>query len=211
MKFNGDSLLLYAVTNRSWTGKQTLQEQVEKALMGGVTCVQLREKDLDEKSFLKEAIEIREICHRYSVPLFINDNIEVAIASKADGIHVGQNDIPVSEIRKMVGNDFIIGATAKTVEQAQKAEREGANYLGVGAVFPSLTKKEAVCITKEQLKEICASVSIPVVAIGGINLSNMIEISGCGMDGIAVISAIFAADDIKLATQQLKKKVVAII
>lgn len=211
MKFNHNSLLLYAVTDRSWTGKQTLQEQIEEALMGGVTCVQLREKDLDEKSFLKEAIKIRELCHKYNVPLLINDNVKVAIASKADGVHVGQNDIPVSEIRKMVGDDFVIGATAKTIEQAQRAEREGASYLGVGAVFPSPTKKDAIRISNEQLKEICASVSIPAVAIGGINLSNMTEISGCGMNGIAVISAIFSADDIKLTTQELKKKIISIL
>lgn len=211
MKFNGDNLLLYAVTDRSWTGKQTLKEQMEEALIGGVTCVQLREKELDEKSFLKEAIEIRELCHKYKVPFLINDNVKVAIESKADGVHVGQSDLPVSEIRKIVSNDFIIGATAKTVEQAQKAEREGANYLGVGAVFPSPTKKEAVRISKEQLKEICDSVSIPAVAIGGINLSNMNEISGCGMNGVAVISAIFAADDIKRETQELKRKVISIL
>lgn len=211
MKFNCDHLLLYAVTDRSWTGKQTLQEQVKEALIGGVTCVQLREKELDEKSFLEEAIEIRKLCHTYNVPLLINDNVKVAIESKADGVHVGQTDCPVREIRKMVGNDFIIGATAKTIEQAQRAEREGADYLGVGAVFPSSTKKNAICITKEQLKEISKSVSIPTVAIGGINLSNMAEISGCGMKGIAVISTIFAADDIQMTTQELKKKVNSIV
>lgn len=211
MKFHCDHLLLYAVTDRSWTGKQTLQEQVEQALIGGVTCVQLREKELDEKSFLKEAIEIRKLCHTYNVPLLINDNVKVAIESKADGVHVGQSDCPVSEIRKMVGNDFIIGATAKTIEQAQKAEREGADYLGVGAVFPSPTKKNAIRITKEQLQEISKSVSIPTVAIGGINLSNITEISGCGIKGVAVISAIFAADDIQMTTQELKEKVNSIL
>ena len=211
MLFNRNSLLLYAVTDRSWTGKQTLYEQIEDALIGGVTCVQLREKNLDEDSFMKEAVEIRELCHRYNVPLLINDNIKVALQSKADGIHVGQDDIPVSKIREMVDKDFIIGATAKTIEQAQRAEAEGANYLGVGAVFASSTKKDAIRITNKQLKEICASVSIPAVAIGGITLSNMTEISGCGMSGIAVVSAIFAADDIKMATQELKKEVTYLI
>lgn len=207
MKFNSNNLLLYAVTNRSWAGKKTLYEQIEEALMGGVTCVQLREKDLEEEAFLAEAIKIKELCHTYNVPFLINDNVKVAIACKADGVHVGQSDLPVSEIRKMVGDDFIIGTTAKTIEQAQKAERDGANYLGVGAIFPSPTKKEAIRITSKQLKEICDSVSIPAVAIGGINLSNMDEISGCGMKGIAVVSAIFAADNIKIATQELKKKI----
>lgn len=207
MKLNGDSLLLYAVTNRSWAGKKTLYEQIEEALIGGVTCVQLREKDLEEKAFLAEAVKIKELCHSYNVPFLINDNVKVAIACKADGVHVGQSDLPVSEIRKMVSDDFIIGATAKTIEQAQKAEKDGANYLGVGAIFPSPTKKDAIRITSKQLKEICASVSIPAVAIGGINLFNMTEISGCGMKGIAVVSAIFAADNIKIATQELKKKI----
>lgn len=211
MLFNRDSLLLYAVTDRSWIGKQTLYEQIEEALKGGATCVQLREKKLDEDSFLKEAVEIRQLCHKYKVPLLINDNIKVAIQSNADGVHVGQDDIAVGKIRKMVNSDFIIGATAKTIEQAQKAEAEGANYLGVGAIFPSSTKKDAIRITKKQLKEICASVSIPAVAIGGIGLSNMKEISACGISGIAVVSAIFAADDIKLATQELKKEVAYLI
>lgn len=211
MLFNQDSLLLYAVTDRSWVGKQTLYEQIEDALIGGATCVQLREKNLDEDSFLKEAVEIRQLCHKYKVPLLINDNVKVAIQSKADGVHVGQDDVAVGKIRKMVNSDFIIGATAKTIEQAQKAEAEGANYLGVGAIFPSPTKKDAIRITKTELKEICSSVSIPAVAIGGIGLSNMKEISGCGMSGIAVISAIFAANDIKMATQELKKEVAYII
>lgn len=211
MLFNHDSLLLYAVTDRSWVGKQTLYEQIEEALIGGATCVQLREKNLDEDSFLKEAVEIRQLCHKYKVPLLINDNVKVAIQSKADGVHVGQDDVAVSKIRQMVNSDFIIGATAKTIEQAQKAEAEGANYLGVGAIFPSPTKKDAIRITKTELKEICSSVSIPAVAIGGIGLSNMKEIAGCGMSGIAVISAIFAAEDIKMATQELKKEVAYIV
>lgn len=211
MFFNHNSLLLYAVTDRSWIGKQTLYEQIEQALKGGATCVQLREKNLDEDSFMKEAVEVRQLCHKYKVPLLINDNVKVAIQSKADGVHVGQEDIAVGKIRKMVNSDFVIGATAKTVEQAQKAEVEGANYLGVGAIFPSTTKKDAIRITKTELKEICNSVSIPAVAIGGIDLSNMKEISGCGISGIAVVSAIFATDNIKIATQELKKEVAYII
>ena len=211
MQFHNDQLLLYAVTDRTWTGKQTLEQQVEEALEGGVTCIQLREKQLDEHDFVQEAIHMRKLCHRYGVPLIINDNLSVARQSGADGIHVGQEDASAREIRKIVGTDFIIGTTAKTVQQAQKAEEDGADYLGVGAVFPSPTKTNAIRITGEQLKTICSSVSIPAVAIGGISLDNMTEITGCGMHGIAVVSAVFAADDIRAACVQLKQKVCSIL
>lgn len=206
MKFSKNMLLLYAVTDRSWTQNQTLYEQVEQALEGGVTIVQLREKNLSQEEFIKEAVKMKNLCHRYGVPLIINDNVDVALKSGADGVHVGIDDVPVAEIRKRTGEDFIIGATAKTVEQAQNAENSGADYLGVGAVFPSPTKKNAIRITTAKLKEICSSVSIPTVAIGGINYDNMLEIKGGGMDGIAVVSAIFSAADIKTATEKLKKK-----
>lgn len=206
MIFQKDMLLLYAVTDRSFVGRQSLYEQVEDALIGGVTMVQLREKSLSEDDFIKEAVEIGELCHRYNVPLIINDNADVALKSGADGVHVGIEDTPVAEIRKRVGKDFIIGATAKTVEQAQTAEREGADYLGVGAVFPSPTKKNAIRITTEQLKGITSSVSIPTVAIGGISLDNISLLQGGGMDGIAVVSAIFAAGNIRETTARLKEK-----
>lgn len=204
MKFNSENLLLYAVTDRAWTGRQTLYEQVEEALRGGVTMVQLREKELDEEHFAREAVKIRALCHRYNVPLIINDHVNVALKSGADGVHVGIEDMPVKKIREMTGKNFIIGATAKTVEQAQKAEADGADYLGVGAVFPSPTKKNAIRITNKQLREICGCVSIPSVAIGGITLNNISRLAGGGMSGIAVVSAIFAADDIKSAAEQLK-------
>lgn len=211
MNFSKDMLLLYAVTDRSWVGKHTLYEQLEDALKGGVTIVQLREKNLAQGEFVAEAVQIKELCRRYSVPLIINDNVDVALKSGADGVHVGIEDAPVAQIRKKVGNDFIIGATAKTVEQAKTAETAGADYLGVGAVFPSPTKKNAIRITTEQLKEICSSVSIPAVAIGGINLNNVSEMKGSGMDGIAVVSAIFSAEDIKTAAAELKEKVKAVV
>lgn len=210
MKFNKDMLLLYAVTDRSWVGQQTLCEQIEDALKGGVTLVQLREKNLDEEEFIREAIKVKELCHRFGVPLIINDNVDIALKSGADGVHVGIEDAPVSEIRKRTGKDFIIGATAKTIKQAQAAEAAGANYLGVGAVFPSPTKKNAIRITNEQLYEICSSVSIPAVAIGGINSDNISEIRRGIVSGIAVVSAIFAASDIKKATAELKEKAKAI-
>lgn len=206
MRFEPDMLLLYAVTDRAWVGKQTLYEQVEDALRGGVTCVQLREKNLEQDSFVAEAMELRELCHRYRVPLIINDNVDVALKSGADGVHVGIEDCPVAEIRARVGKDFIIGATAKTVEQARAAQAAGADYLGVGAVFPSPTKQTAIRITKEQLREICACVCIPAVAIGGISRSNVSELQGGGMRGIAVVSALFAAEDIRDAAEQLKQE-----
>lgn len=211
MKFNKDMLLLYAVTDQSWVGRQTLPEQIEAALQGGVTMVQLREKNLDEDSFLAEAIQVRELCHQYQVPLIINDNIHVALKSGADGIHVGIEDTPVAEIRQRVPADFIIGATCKTVEQAQAAEKAGADYMGVGAVFPSPTKTTAIRISNEQLREICSSVSIPAVAIGGITLDNMPEIQGGQVSGVAVVSAIFGAEDITAATKELKKQAALIL
>ena len=211
MKFQKEQLLLYAVTDRAWVGRQTLYEQVEDALKGGATIIQLREKEMDEEAFLQEALQMKALCHKYQVPLIINDNVEVALKSGADGVHVGIEDAPVSEIRKRVGKDFVIGATAKTVEQAQKAEASGADYLGVGAVFASGTKKTAVRITREQLQEICNSVSIPSVTIGGITLENVSQIDGDGICGIAVVSAIFGAEDIKTAAAELKKKIKSMI
>lgn len=211
MSIRKETLLLYAVTDRAWVGRQTLLEQVEEALKGGVTILQLREKDLEEEAFVQEAIQVKAICRRYGVPLIINDNVDVALKSGADGVHVGIEDAPVAQIRRRAGKGFLIGATAKTMEQARLAEQSGADYLGVGAVFPSPTKKAAIRITNEQLHAICTSVSIPTVAIGGISLSNAAELQGGGMDGIAVVSAIFGAEDIRQAAAELKKKAQTII
>lgn len=210
MKFDKGQLLLYAVTDRSHTHGQTLYEQIEEALQGGVTIVQLREKELDEDEFISEAVKVKELCHRFGVPLIINDSVDVALKSGADGVHVGIEDMPVAQIRTRVGSDFIIGATAKSTEQAKAAENAGADYIGVGAVFASPTKKNAIRITAGRLREICSSVSIPAVAIGGIRLDNADEIKGCGMAGIAVVSAIFAADNIKEAAVKLKEKAKAV-
>ena len=211
MRLEKDRLLLYAVTDRSWTGQQSLYEQIEEALKGGVTMVQLREKQLSEDELVAEAIQIKELCHRYEVPLIINDNVDAALKSGADGVHVGIEDAPVSEIRRRAGDDFIIGATAKTTEQAKAAEAAGADYLGVGAVFPSPTKKNAIRITPQDLREICGSVAIPAVAIGGITEDNVSQIKGGGMAGVAVVSAIFAAQDIQKAAAELKRKVKAMV
>lgn len=211
MKLSKDDLLLYAITDRRNLDKKVFFEKIEEALQGGVTILQLREKELDEDSFINEAIEVKKICRNHGVPLIINDNVNVALKSGADGVHVGIEDMPIDEIRRTVPDSFIIGATCKTVEQAQSAERLGADYMGVGAVFPSPTKKNAVRITREQLKEICTSVSIPAVAIGGISLENVDELKGGGMSGIAVVSAVFSADDIQKAASLLKEKAKGLI
>ena len=211
MKFNENMLRLYAVTDQAWVGRQTLLEQIEDALKGGATIVQLREKNMDEEAFVEEAIAVRNLCRKYNVPLIINDNVDVAIKSGADGVHVGIEDATVAEIRKRVSADFIIGATCKTVEQAKMAEAAGADYMGVGAVFPSPTKTNAVRITNEQLREIVSSVSIPAVAIGGISYDNVCEIKGSSVSGVAVVSAIFGAEDIEKATALLKERVKAVV
>ena len=211
MRFDRSMLRLYAVTDRAWTGKMTLYEQIEAALSGGVTMVQLREKSMGTAERIQEARRVGELCHRYSVPLIVNDDVDAALAAGADGVHVGIEDATVSSIRKRVGKDFIVGATAKTVEQAQRAQDEGASYLGVGAVFPSPTKKNALRITLAQLREICASVNIPACAIGGITAENMTQLRGGGMAGFAVVSAIFAADDIVAATKELKNRAIDLI
>lgn len=197
MKCNKETMLLYAVTDRAWTGKQTLMEQVEDAIRGGVTCVQLREKELEDEAFLAEAIEMKEICSRYHVPFIINDDVEVAIKCGADGIHVGQKDMEAGNVRALVGKNMMIGVSVQTVEQALAAQNAGADYLGVGAVFTTTTKLDANAVSHKTLKEICETVSIPVVAIGGINKSNILKLSGTGVDGVALVSAIFAAEDIK--------------
>ena len=211
MKLSKDDLLLYAITDRGSLDKKVFFEKIEEALQGGVTILQLREKELDEDSFTDEAIEVKSLCRKYGVPLIINDNVNVALKSGADGVHVGIEDMPIDEIRRKTPDSFIIGATCKTVEQAQSAKRLGADYMGVGAVFPSPTKKNAVRITREQLKEICSSVSIPAVAIGGITLENVGELQDGGMSGIAVVSAVFSADDIQKAASLLKEKAKSLI
>lgn len=204
MNFTAQNLLLYAVTDRAWVGRQTLLEQIESALKGGATLVQLREKNLPRLDYIREAAQATALCHRYGVPLIVNDSLEVALKSGADGVHVGIEDQPVAEIRRQAGKGFLIGATAKTVEQARAAQAAGADYLGVGAVFPSPTKKNAIRITTGQLREICASVSIPCVAIGGISRENLPALAGGGMDGFALVSAIFSQPDIEAACRELR-------
>lgn len=199
-----DSMLLYAITDRKWEGHMSIYSQLEEALSGGVTCVQLREKNSDYDSFLKEAIEIKKLCNKYGVPLIINDNVDIAIEINADGVHIGQSDMNSYDVREKVGKDMIIGVTAKTVEQAITAEKNGANYLGVGAINATDTKLDAKVITKDNLKEICNSVNIPIVAIGGITKDNILELEDTGVSGVALVSAIFSLKNIKEGCRELK-------
>ena len=211
MKFAESMLRLYAVTDRSWVGTQTLYEQVEAALRGGVTCVQLREKELNDTDFLAEAKELKILCARYGVPLIINDNVELALEVDADGVHVGQEDMDARDVRGLIGPAKILGVTAKTIEQAQKAQLAGADYLGSGAVFGSTTKPNARPMSRELLQTICASVSIPVVAIGGIHRGNIASLAGTGIRGAAVVSGIFAAADIEEECFRLRAEIDRIV
>ena len=205
MKCDKKAMLLYAVTDRAWVGKHSLYEQVEAALKGGATCVQLREKELDADTFLKEAMEISALCRRYGVPFFVNDNVEIAVACHADGIHVGQADMEAAQVRRRVGDDMIIGVSAHSVEEALEAVRNGADCLGVGAMFSTSTKTDVDVLPKEVLRDICAAVDIPVVAIGGIGKSNISQLAGTGVDGVALVSAIFAAEDIESECRLLRR------
>lgn len=206
MNCDKKDLLLYAVTDRSWLNGRTLYEQVEEAIKGGVTFVQLREKNLDDTAFLQEAKEIKELCARFHVPFVINDNVDIAAEIDADGVHVGQSDMEAGDVRKKLGPDKIIGVSAQTVEQALRAQTHGADYLGVGAVFPTGSKADAVEVSRDTVREICRAVDIPVIAIGGITRENVIELKGTGICGIAVISAIFAQQDIEEAARTLKSR-----
>ena len=199
MKFSKEqirqAMLLYGITDRSWLKPgEKLSDVCREILEHGVTFLQLREKELDQEAFLKEAEELKELCARFGVPFVVNDSVETAVQAGADGVHVGQSDIKGRNIRAMIGPDRILGISAGTVEEARAGEKAGADYIGVGAVFGTSTKKDARNLSVEKLREISASVSIPVVAIGGINRSNVGELSGSDVDGIAVISALFGAE-----------------
>ena len=211
MKLTNEMLRLYAVTDRSWLRGQTLFEQVEQALAGGATLVQLREKELEEDAFMREAVDMAKLCHRYGVPLLINDNVEIARRSGADGVHVGQDDMGAASVRSILGSDMIVGVTAKTVGQALRAQEAGADYLGSGAVFGTSTKLNAKPMDKALLRSICNAVSIPVAAIGGINRNNILDLAGADIAGVAVVSGIFAAEDIEEECRCLRSLVQQII
>ena len=204
MKCDKHTMLLYAVTDRAWVGEQTLYQQVESALKGGATCVQLREKQLGDADFLQEAIQIHALCQQYGVPLFINDNVEVALQCHAEGIHVGQEDMAAAQVRARVGEGMMIGVSVHSVEEAQEAVKHGADCLGVGAAFATHTKTDVDVLPHETLKAICDAVDIPVVAIGGIHKENILQLKGTGVDGVALVSAIFAAKDIETECRELR-------
>ncbi len=201
------SLLLYAVTDRHWTGEKTLLEQTEEAIKGGATFIQIREKNLNEQDFEEEALQLKKLCGKYRIPFVVNDNVRLAKKIDADGVHIGQDDMTLPEARKILGGQKIIGVSAQTVQEAVLAETQGADYLGVGAVFQTGSKDDAVEVPLETLKEICKAVKIPVVAIGGITKDNVSGLKDSGICGISVISAIFAQKDITASTEELKKRV----
>ena len=201
MKCDPKDLLLYAVTDRHWLNGRTLVDVVKESLDGGVTMIQLREKSLDEGKFLEEAKELQALCRERHVPFIVNDNVDIAKAMDADGVHVGQDDMAALDARAKLGPDKLIGVSAHTVEEALLAEKQGADYLGVGAVFPTSSKSDVGEMSYETLKAICKAVSIPVVAIGGVNLDNLSLLAGTGIAGVAVISGLFAPEDKTAAAQ----------
>lgn len=211
MKCDKNDLLLYAVTDRHWLKGQTLYAQVEEAIAGGATFVQLREKQMDEADVLQEAKEIQALCRAHHIPFVINDHVEIAKAIEADGVHVGQSDMEALDVRRLLGEEAIIGVSAETVEQALLAQAHGADYLGVGAVFPTGSKDDAADVSMETLRAICEAVDIPVIAIGGISEDNVGQLAGSGICGIAVISAIFAQENIRDAAARLKQKTAAML
>ena len=208
MKFDKEKMRLYAITDRHWLNGRNLKEVVKESLDGGVTFLQLRDKNSDDETFLQEAAELQELCRDYKVPLIINDNVEIALKMNADGVHVGQSDMEAGE---KLGPDKILGVSARTVEQALLAQERGADYLGVGAVFATGSKADAAELPHETLKAICEAVSIPVVAIGGITAENISQLKGTGICGVAVISAIYAQNNIKEAAEELKEAVDKIV
>ncbi len=204
MKISKEAMRLYAVTDRMWVGDNSLVEQVEQCIKGGVTFVQVREKDISFEEYVALGKEIKKVTDKYNIPYVINDDVEVAIACRADGVHVGQHDMQAGDVREKIGADMILGVSAQTVEQALLAEKSGADYIGVGAVFSTSTKTDADEVSYETLKAICNAVSVPVVAIGGISKHNIMKLKGSGADGVAVVSAIFAQSDIFEATRELR-------
>lgn len=205
MNCTAEMLRLYAVTDRAWVGKLTLPQQVEAALKGGATCVQLREKNLADASILAEAREISALCRQYRVPFILNDNVALAAQCGADGVHLGQEDMDPAEARRILGPDAIIGVSAHNVAEAKAAVAAGADYLGCGAMFATTTKTNVTALPKETLRAICAAVGVPVVAIGGISKQNLLSLAHCGEAGVALVSAIFAAEDIEKECRELRR------
>lgn len=206
MNFTKEQLNLYLVTDRHWLANRNLEDDVEKAILGGVTMVQLREKNIDNDSFIELAKKVKQVCNKYKVPFIINDNLEVALAIDSDGIHIGQDDLPASLVRQKIGPDKILGVSAHNLDEAIAAKKAGATYLGAGAMFSTTTKDNTTNLSIEQLQAITKNVDIPVVAIGGINYDNCLSLKNCNLAGIAVVSAIMAATNISEAASNLKKR-----
>lgn len=204
MKVDKNDLLLYAVTDRQWLGEASLAEQLEEAIQAGVTVVQLREKELDFDAFVTLGKELQAVAQRHRVPFIINDAVEVALELDADGVHVGQSDMQAGDVRSRIGAGKILGVSAHSVEEALLAEQNGADYLGVGAIYGTATKPDANALSIETVQQICRAVSIPVVGIGGISEGNILNLKGSGVDGVAVVSAIFAQPDITAAVKRLR-------
>ena len=211
MNCDKNDLLLYAVTDRHWLDGRRLIDVVRESLDGGVTMVQLREKTLEEGKFLEEAKELQTLCRERGVPFLVNDNVEIAREMNADGVHVGQSDMEAGRVRALLGEDKLIGVSARTVEQALAAQAAGADYLGVGAMFPTGTKQDTRPVSYDTLKAICAAVDIPVVAIGGIGAGNVAELAGSGIAGVAVVSALYAQPDVEAATRSLRAQVERVV
>ena len=207
MKDLRSSLILYGITDRAWLNGRSLKDDVEKAILGGATMIQLREKNLSIDEFVEEALEIKEVCKKYDVPFIINDSLEVFLKVDADGIHVGQNDLSADVVRRIIGPNKILGVSAENVGEALLAEKNGADYLGVGTIFSTTTKLDAITVSKEELARICYNVKIPVVAIGGITLDNIKELKNTMIQGVSVVSAIFKESDITLAARKLLNEV----
>lgn len=205
MNCTPEMLRLYAVTDRAWVGAQTLPQQVEAALKGGATCVQLREKHLDDAAIRAEALEISALCKQYRVPFILNDNVALAAECGADGVHLGQEDMDPAQARRILGPDAIIGVSAHSVAEAKAAVAAGADYLGCGAMFATTTKTDTTTLPKETLRAICEAVPVPVVAIGGIHKENLLSLADCGEAGVALVSAIFAAKDIEAECRELRQ------
>lgn len=203
MKFYRDMLKLYLVTDRQWLNGRKLTDDLEKAILGGVTIIQLREKNLSDEEFIKVANEVKKLCQKYDIPLIINDNLNVALAIDSDGIHIGQDDIPASIVRKKIGPDKILGVSAHNLKEALLARHDGADYIGVGAIFPTETKNDATIVTLDKLQKICDRIDIPVVAIGGINIDNISKLKNINITGVAVVSEIMKANDIMATSNQL--------
>lgn len=206
MNFTNEQLNLYLVTDRHWLANRNLEDDVEKAILGGVTMVQLREKNIDNDSFIELAKKVKQVCNKYKVPFIINDNLEVALAVDSDGIHIGQDDLPASLVRQKIGPNKILGVSAHNLDEAIAAKKAGATYLGAGAMFSTTTKDNTTNLSIEQLQTITKNVDIPVVAIGGINYDNCLSLKNCNLAGIAVVSAIMAATNISEAASNLKKR-----